>query len=90
MTTIPTTPGIVVSTAITAGAHDEGYQSQQHSEGIVVSTAISAGARDEGYESQQHSEGVVVSTAITAGAAGDDCPLGTCNGQNNHVEGLVR
>ena len=32
--------------------------------------------------------GIVVSTAITAGAA-DDCPVGTCNGQNNHVEGIV-
>jgi hypothetical protein len=33
--------------------------------------------------------GIVVSTAITAGGASDDCPIGTCNGQNNHVEGVV-
>ncbi|MDP1846285.1 MAG: hypothetical protein Q8K79_00725 [Solirubrobacteraceae bacterium] len=34
--------------------------------------------------------GIHVSTAITAGAASGDCPIGTCNGQNNHAEGLVR
>ena len=34
--------------------------------------------------------GIVVSTAIAAGGASGDCPVGTCNGQNNHVEGLVR
>ena len=33
--------------------------------------------------------GIVVSTAITAGGAADECPIGTCNGQNNHAEGLV-
>ena len=61
MTTQTTPPqtGILVSTSITAGANDEGYQSQQHAEGIVVSTDLIAGARDEGYESQQHAEGLV-------------------------------
>ena len=34
--------------------------------------------------------GIVVSTTISAGAAAGDCPLGTCNDQNNHAEGLVR
>lgn len=33
--------------------------------------------------------GIVVSTAITAGSAADGCPLGTCNGQSTHVEGIV-
>ena len=33
--------------------------------------------------------GIVVSTTITAGGATGDCPLGTCTGQNNHVEGVV-
>lgn len=31
----PPQTGILVSTAITAGASDEGYQSQQHAEGLV-------------------------------------------------------
>ena len=52
--------GILVSTDLTAGAADEGYQSQQHAEGIVVSTDLTAGAaHDQGYESQQHAEGLV-------------------------------
>jgi hypothetical protein len=39
-------------------------------------------------QSTSQPAGVVVSTAIIAGA--NDCPLGTCNDQNNHTEGLAR
>jgi hypothetical protein len=79
--TIPTQPGIIVSTAIVAGRGDcsSGTCSDptNHAEGIVVSTAIVAGL--DGL-TQNHGEGIVVSTAIAAGEAGS---------QLNHAEALV-
>ena len=80
--------GIVVSTAIVAGAKDcpSGTCSDptNHAEGIVVSTAIVAGAGNctsgNCSDPSNHAEGIVVSTAIAAGDAGS---------QLNHTEAVV-
>jgi hypothetical protein len=72
--------GIVVSTALTAGAG--GYIERQHAEGVVASTAIIAGG-----QKANHAEGIVVSTAITAGKS--DCTSGNCSDPTNHAEGIV-
>ena len=59
MTTQTTQPqsGILVSTAIVAGAAREGL-TQNHAEGIVVSTALTAGTGNGGLATN-HGEGIV-------------------------------